>query len=129
LTDFSESVVSPYPVVIMPVSGTMSSAMCKKTQKSFGPPQTEPLPEVACWAHARRKFFDAQSSDIMRSMVMLAYPAVAGLLYDFEREAKEMKLNAEGRLTLRQASSVPILDDLLAGSWIAAQNTTHNLPA
>ena len=29
--------------------------------------------EVACWAHARRKFYEAQSSDLMRSMVMLAY--------------------------------------------------------
>jgi len=38
--------------------------------------------EVACWAHARRKFYDAQSSDIMRSMVMLAY---IRLLYDVER--------------------------------------------
>lgn len=67
--------------------------------------------EVACWAHARRKFFDAQSSDIMRSMVMLAY---IRLLYNVEREAKDMKLNAEGRLALRQAKSVPILDDIKA---------------
>jgi len=28
--------------------------------------------EVACWAHVRRKFYEAQSSDLMRSMVMLA---------------------------------------------------------
>jgi len=28
--------------------------------------------EVACWAHARRKFYEAQSSDVMRSMVLLA---------------------------------------------------------
>jgi len=38
--------------------------------------------EVACWAHVRRKFFDAQSSDLMRSTVMLAY---IRLLYDIER--------------------------------------------
>jgi transposase len=67
--------------------------------------------EVACWAHARRKFFEAQSSDIVRSMVMLAY---IRLLYDVEREAKEMKLHGEGRLALRQARSVPILDDIKA---------------
>ncbi len=70
--------------------------------------------EVACWAHTRRKFYDAQSSDLMRSMVMLAYPASAGLLYDVEREAKEMKLDAQGRLALRQAKSVPVLDDIKA---------------
>jgi len=50
----------------------------------------------------------------MRSTVMLAYPASAGLLYDVEREAKEMKLDAQGRLALRQARSVPILDDIRA---------------
>lgn len=36
---------------------------------------TEPergLVEVACWAHTRRKFYEAQSSDVMRSTVMLA---------------------------------------------------------
>ena len=31
------------------------------------------ITEVACMAHARRKYFEAQSSDIMRSTVMLAY--------------------------------------------------------
>ena len=65
--------------------------------------------EVACWAHARRKFYDAQTSDLMRSMVMLAY---IRLLYDVEREARDMKLDSDGRLALRQARSVPILDDI-----------------
>jgi transposase len=67
--------------------------------------------EVACWAHTRRKFYEAQSSDLMRSTVMLAY---IRLLYDVEREAHEMKLDGEGRLALRQAKSVPILDDIQA---------------
>ena len=67
--------------------------------------------EAACWAHARRRFFEAQSSDLMRSMVMLAY---SRLLYDVEREARDMKLDAEGRLVLRQANSVPVLDDIKA---------------
>lgn len=67
--------------------------------------------EVACWAHTRRKFFEAQSSDLMRSMVMLAY---IRLLYDIEREARDLKLDGEGRLALRQAKSAPILDDIKA---------------
>jgi transposase len=67
--------------------------------------------EVACWSHARRKFYDAQSSDIVRSMVMLAY---ARFLYDVQREAKEMNMDADGRLALRQAKSVPILNDIKA---------------
>jgi len=67
--------------------------------------------EVACWAHARRKFYDAQSCDIMRSMVMLAYTR---LLYDVEHAAKETNMDADGRLALRQAKSVPILNDIKA---------------
>jgi transposase len=67
--------------------------------------------EVACMAHARRKFFEAQSSDIMRSMVMLAY---LHLLYEVEREARAGGLNAPQRLALRQARSQPILADMKA---------------
>ena len=67
--------------------------------------------EVACWAHARRRFYEAQSSDLMRSTVMLAY---IRLLYDVEREARERKLKAEARRALRQEKSKPILDDIRA---------------
>jgi transposase len=65
--------------------------------------------EVACWAHARRKFYEAQTSDLMRSMVMLAY---IRLLYDVEREARERALDSAGRLALRKEKSVPILKDI-----------------
>jgi transposase len=67
--------------------------------------------EVACWAHARRRFYEAQSSDLMRSTVMLAY---IRLLYDVEREAREQKLKAEARRALRQEKSKPILEDIRA---------------
>ena len=69
------------------------------------------ITEVACMAHARRKYFEAQSSDIMRSTVMLAY---FHLLYDVEREAREKQLDAAGRLALRQERSQPMLDDIKA---------------
>ena len=67
--------------------------------------------EVACMAHARRKHFEAQSSDVMRSMVVMAY---MHLLYDVEREAREGKLDAAARLALRRERSVPLLQDLKA---------------
>lgn len=67
--------------------------------------------EVACWAHSRRRFFEAQSSDLMRSTVMLAY---IRLLYDVEREAGERKLKGEARRVLRQEKSKLILDDIRA---------------
>jgi transposase len=69
------------------------------------------ITEVACMAHARRKYFEAQSSDVMRSTVMLAY---FHLLYDVEREAREKQLDAAARLALRQARSQPMLDDIKA---------------
>jgi hypothetical protein len=62
-------------------------------------------------AHARRRFYEAQSSDLMRSTVMLAY---IRLLYDVEREAREQKLKAEARRALRQEKSKPILEDIRA---------------
>jgi len=67
------------------------------------------IEEVACWAHVRRKHWEAQSSDLMRSMVMLAY---IRLLYDVEREARDRKLVGEARRALRQKKSKPILDDI-----------------
>jgi transposase len=42
--------------------------------------------EVACWAHARRKFYDARNSDAATSTQALAY---IRLLYDVEVEAKQ----------------------------------------
>jgi hypothetical protein len=61
--------------------------------------------------HVRRKFFDAQSSDLMRSTVMLAY---IRLLYDVEREARDRKLDSAARRALRQEKAKPILADMRA---------------
>jgi transposase len=62
--------------------------------------------EVACWAHARRKFYDAQDSDEVRAAQMLALIAE---LYAIEREAKEQSLDEAATLAVRQARSVPVL--------------------
>jgi transposase len=69
------------------------------------------ITEVACWAHVRRRYFEAQSSDLMRSTVMLAY---IRLLYDVEREARTLGLIGKARKSLRQSKSIPILDDIKA---------------
>ena len=62
--------------------------------------------EVACWAHARRKFFDAKSSDSTRAHAALAF---IWRLYEIEREAKG--LDDDARKALRQERSVPILEE------------------
>ena len=66
---------------------------------------SQDVTEVACWAHARRKFYDAQDSDEERATQMLSQIAE---LYAVEREAKDA--NESTRRALRQERSVPTLD-------------------
>ncbi|HTX53756.1 MAG TPA: IS66 family transposase [Candidatus Baltobacteraceae bacterium] len=69
------------------------------------------ITEVACWAHSRRRVFEARDADPMRAMILLAY---IRLLYDVEREARDLCLDAANRRALRQVRSVPILADIEA---------------
>ena len=62
--------------------------------------------EVGCWAHARRKFFDARESDGRRSAQMLA---MIGELYAVEEEARKKQLDEASVLALRKLKSVPVL--------------------
>ena len=55
------------------------------------------ITEVACNAHARRKFYEARGSDALRSHQALAYYRQ---LYELERAAKDF--TDAGRLQLRQ---------------------------
>jgi transposase len=63
--------------------------------------------EVACWAHARRKFVEAE-----KTSPQLAHEAVARIraLYAVEHEAKD--LNTLARAALRQQRARPLLDAL-----------------
>lgn len=68
--------------------------------------------EVACWAHVRRKFFDAQESDPARSLWMLE---MIRRLYAVEAE------DAQHGLRLRQSQSAPVLEQIR--SWLIEQQT------
>ena len=73
--------------------------------------------EIGCMAHARRKFHDLfanHRSDLAE--VALKYFAE---LYKIEREAREQKLDAEGRLRLRRERSKPIAEALR--QWLTRQ--------
>jgi transposase len=80
--------------------------------------------EVACWAHARNKFQDAQATDPERA---LAAKAWVRRLYDVEDQAKAeiARLHRTGPdaaavfLRLRQEKSVPLLASLR--QWLLAQ--------
>ncbi len=95
--------------------------------------------EVACWAHARRKFYDARTSDAATSTQALAY---IRLLYDVEDWARESvrrhgldpasdarafheQLVAE-RFALRQEKSVPLLEQFKI--WLDAQQAANGGP-
>jgi hypothetical protein len=70
--------------------------------------------EVACNAHARRKFYEARGSDAVRSHQALAYYRQ---VYELERGAREFS-DAQ-RLQMRQDLAVPILGQFHA--WLTAQ--------
>jgi transposase len=70
--------------------------------------------EVACWAHARRKFFEAKETDGRRAAEMLEF---VRRLYAVEDEAKA--LDHEKRRALRHERSVPILATIRA--WLDAE--------
>jgi transposase len=63
--------------------------------------------EVACWAHARRKFYDARSNAPREANQVLEW---IWQLYDVEDRAREF--TPEVRQALRELESVPILDRL-----------------
>jgi hypothetical protein len=73
--------------------------------------------EVACWAHARRKFVEAE-----KTSPQLAHEAVARIqaLYAIEREATDLEPPA--RAALRQQKAKPLLDALKV--WLDGAQTT-----
>jgi transposase len=99
---------------LKPFSGFLQADAYSGYDHLYQDPERQII-EVACWARgalwARRKFFEAQSSDVVRSTVMLAY---IRLLYDVEREARHRQLSPEDRRALRQVKSRPILEDIQA---------------
>ena len=68
--------------------------------------------EVACWAHARRKFVEAE-----RSEPELAAEILSRIrdLYRIERAAKDAAMSDDERKALRQEKATPILELLRGG--------------
>ena len=70
--------------------------------------------EVACWAHARRKFFDLPATDVRREWMLTRVRA----LYAIEDDARE--LDDAARLSLRRERSVPLLAEIK--TWLDAES-------
>lgn len=73
------------------------------------------ITHLACWAHARRYFYEARTQDRLR-----AEHAMDKIqqLYTIERELREC--DNEKRKEARLKKSLPIINEL--GKWIAAEN-------
>ena len=69
------------------------------------------LVEVACWAHARRHFYDALENDSARMGAVLAYIA---RLYATEKTARQRGIVGEELRLLREQGAVPVLAGLHA---------------
>jgi transposase len=72
---------------------------------------TENITRLGCWAHARRKFVDAQKAQTTKKAGKADY-ALAGIqkLYRIEKEAKAF--TPEERYQLRQEKAKPIIEKL-----------------
>jgi hypothetical protein len=70
---------------------------------------------LACMAHARRYFYDAQNNDPERAKQALV---LFQELYEVEREARENRLSHAQRLALRQEKSLPVLKKIK--EWLQA---------
>jgi hypothetical protein len=70
--------------------------------------------EVACWAHVRRKFFDARTSAPVPT-----HAALARILQHYAVEHAAEGLPAEGGYALRQRDAVPLL--VAFGGWLTEQ--------
>jgi transposase len=75
------------------------------------------LVEVGCWAHARRKFHEARTSDPERSHAAIAW---IGRLYGVEREAREEGWDDLKLLKARDEQSRPLLKSFDA--WLDGES-------
>ena len=77
--------------------------------------------ELLCWAHARRKFYDAR-----KHAPQLSHTAIAWIkmLYEVENEIKD--LPTEKKYAIRQQHSVPILKDFK--QWLDEITPEQALP-
>ncbi len=80
---------------------------------------------LGCWAHVRRKFFDAKSLDPPRCKQILS---LISELFAIERHAKEKELSPEQHLEIRNQRARPVLAKLARLFRITQQETLPKSP-
>jgi len=73
--------------------------------------------EAGCMAHARRKLFEAH--ELNGSAIAGHAVALIARLYEVERQAREMQMDAQQRQEARQQHARPVADELHA--WLTTQ--------
>lgn len=69
--------------------------------------ETGRVVRIACWAHTRRKFYDARAESPPFAELILA---AIQKLYRIEREAKENAITGESLVELRRSEALPVLE-------------------
>ncbi|WP_338226524.1 IS66 family transposase, partial [Algoriphagus confluentis] len=77
---------------------------------------------LCCWAHARRKFFEAQENDRARAELALVF---IGKLYEIEAHCREKKLTPKDRKAYRLDKALPVIDAF--SKWLT-ENYAQTLP-
>ena len=80
------------------------------------------LTHAQCWAHSRRKFFDAKSAEPEASAQALE---LIGQLYAAESYIRDHKLKGQKKLAYRQEQSKPVVEQFFV--WVAQQFTRQGL--
>lgn len=89
----------------------------------YGPYAALPgVTHLCCWAHARRKFFEAQDNDRARAELALVF---IGKLYEIEAHCREKKLTPKDRKAYRLDKALPVLDAF--SKWLT-ENYAQTLP-
>jgi transposase len=84
--------------------------------------KTGRMTEVACWAHARRYFFEAKETDSQRALIPLTYNHQ---LHEIEDEARGLSADQRLRMRMREAYAVPVLG--VFKKWIDEELATRNV--
>jgi transposase len=82
------------------------------------------IAEVACWSHARRRWFDALNVDRERALIGIGF---IGLLYDAHRAATD-PLTGVTDTERRRAAAEPVLQKLYRWIELERPNVVDESP-
>jgi transposase len=88
----------------------------------FAARHAEPITLGGCWAHVRRKFFEAAEGEPKRAVLVMR---LIGELYRIERKLRRMNAGPKLRLVVRNAEARLIVERL--GKWFRIWQTSNKI--